>query len=123
MGAYGETTYGTPIERVGAGGKRVAFSAVFTTAGSSAPTIDATKTRGVVSIARSTTGIHLITLPYKLRNCIVRVSQRGTTAQLAQGDQTDNTATVTVTTVTAGGSTAADSTGIIITVDIEGTSP
>jgi hypothetical protein len=122
VGTYGETTYHQPIKRVAPGpGMQLLFTAVFTTAGAGAPTVDTAKSRGIISVANTGTGTHDITLPNKLRNCVVTCSQRGSTAQLAQAEQVDGTAVVTVTTVTAGGNTAANSTGLVVTVTIWGT--
>lgn len=122
MGAYGDPYLTARINRAACDDKQVIFTARFTTAGAGAPTIDTAKTRGVVSIARTGTGITTITLPVKLKNVSIQVSQAGgTTAQVPCADMAEAAATATVTTVTAGGSTAADSTGIICDVLITGT--
>lgn len=122
MATYGDPNIYSLVKRKATSGAQYMFTARFTTAGGSAPTVDSAKTRGVISIARTGTGVHTITLPYSLRNVIVLYSLAGgTTAQIGSADMAEGATTCTVTTVTAGGSTAADSTGVIVTVCIIGT--
>src|SRR5687768_15297865 len=110
MGAYGDPNLTSRLNRAAVDAKQVMFTARFTTAGAGAPTIDTAKTRGVVSIARTGTGVTTITLPVKLKNVSIHHSVAGgTTAQLPQSEMAEAAATATVTTVTAGGSTPADS--------------
>lgn len=122
MATYGDPNIYSLVKRKAVSGAQYMFTARFTTAGGSNPTVDSAKTRGVISVLRTGTGITTITLPYSLRNVTIQVSQAGgTTAQVPAADMAEGATTATVTTVTAGGSTAADSTGIICDVLIIGT--
>ena len=121
MALYGDSNLSSLTKRAATNDSYV-FTAHFTTNGASAVAVDSAKTRGVVSVARTGTGVTTITLPFGLRNVSVQVTRAaGTTAQLPAASMAEGATTCTVTTVTAGGSTAADSTGIELNVRIEGT--
>jgi hypothetical protein len=122
MATYGDPNIYSVVRRKAVSGATYVFTATFTTAGASNPTVDSAKTRGVLSVLRTGTGVITITLPYSLRNvCVTDSTNGGTTAQLPSATMAEGATTCVVTTVTAGGSTAADSTGIVYTVRIEGT--
>lgn len=122
MATYGDPNIYSLVKRKSISGPTFVFTATFTTAGGSNPTVDTVKTRGVISVLRTGSGTIDITLPYSLRNVCVTIGLNGgTTAQLVRANQVEGTAVCNVTTVTAGGSTLADSTGVIVTVRIEGT--
>jgi hypothetical protein len=122
MATYGDPNIYSACRRKAVSGPTFVFTATFTTAGASNPTVDSAKTRGVISVLRTGTGTIDITLPYALRNvCVTLGLNGGTTAQIVRANQVEGTAVCNVSTVTAGGTTAADSTGIIVTVRIEGT--
>jgi hypothetical protein len=121
---YGEPTSQVGVKRAGVSNDCLAFTAYFTTAGGSNPTIDAQKTRGVISIARTGTGVITITLPYKLYNVNAQVSvasyPAGAIAHVPTVQNTEATKVVTITTVTLAGNAAADTTNLVLSVRIEG---
>jgi len=124
MATYGSTSQFALMKRVGSGDPDEVYTVQFTTAGSSAPTVDSAKTRGIVSMVRTSAGLYTITLPRKLRNCLVRcgVSAYPASAILnaVVAAQTENTATVTVTTPVISTGAAGDTTGYVISVVIQG---
>jgi len=122
MALYGDPNVFSLVKRRAVSGETVMFTARFTTAGASQPVVDVNKTRGPTKIERTATGVTVITLPMALRNAIVLTSDAGgTTAQESAGDMLEGSNVVIITTVTAGGAVAADSTGKAITVVIIGT--
>ncbi len=123
---YGDPQINSPygVKRAGVGGDVYAFTARFTTAGGSNPTVDAQKTRGVVSVLRTGTGVITITLPYKLYNADTQVSvaayPAGAIAHVPTVQFTEGAKVVTITTVTLAGNVAADTTNLALAVRIEG---
>jgi len=124
MAAYGSTAQFALVKRIGSGDQDELYTVYFTTAGSSAPTVDSAKTRGIVSIVRTSAGLFTITLPRKLRNCVVRADVAAYPASAilnaVVAAQTENTATATVTTPVISTGAAGDTTGYVIAVVIQG---
>ena len=120
--AYGNTDTWSLVKRCGVDGEQLLFTVSFTTANTSAPTVNAA-TKGVRSVVRSDVGIFTITLPFTCKNVVATYSRSPTSAQ--EVHVTTTSTTVVVTVATAGGSTAADTTGLtinlIIVAEISGT--
>ena len=118
----GNTDTWALVKRCAGDGEQMLSTVSFTTANTSAPTINGA-TKGVRSVARTGVGVFTITLPFTCKNVTATVSQSPTTAQLAQ--ITTTATTVVVTVVTAGGSTPAETTGLtvnlIIMAEVSGT--
>jgi hypothetical protein len=95
------------------------YTVRFTTANTSAPTVDTVNTKGVISVARTSAGLFTITLPHTAQSIVATASQGPSSAQIVtvQNPAAGGT-TLTVTVVTAGGSTAVDTTGMIVSLVI-----
>ena len=124
MGLYGDLNGFALSRRKSVMDPNEVYTARFTTAGGSNPTVDAIKTRGVASVLRTGTGVITITLPFKLRHSDVQVSvvsfPAGAIAHLPTVQHTEGAKIVTVTTVTLAGNVAADTTNLVLNVRIEG---
>lgn len=124
MGAYGDNTTKAIAKRVAVVDENLVFTAHFTTANTAAPTIDALKTRGVVSVGRTGVGVFRVTLPFKMRHVDVQITPfaypGGAIVNTWKVAHTDGALVVDITVVVISTGAAGDTTGLELGVRIEG---
>ena len=124
MALYGDVNINSLVKRVGVGDGLYEFVAAFATAAGSAPTIDAIRTRGVLSIARTGTGVYEVALPFGLRHIDVQISMSAHPASAIlnalKWSATEGARIITLTNTVISSGAAGDTTGVGWNVRISG---
>lgn len=113
--AIGDMNTWAMVRRVGVGDAQEEFTAHFTTAGASQPTVNTDRTR-CFSVLRTGVGVYEITLPRALRNVDVQISMFAHPASailnLAKWSFTEGAKVVTITNTVIASGAAGDTTGV-----------